>query len=93
MGSLEDKYCIVGVGETEYSRSTRAMAVEAIRNAMADAIVTWYTDTIAKFAVEHTGRPKPIVYTLPDAPHYFFLNNQAFVVLVTWEFLLGNVNP
>ncbi len=41
MGSLADKYCIVGVGETEYSRqsgrSTRAMAVEAVRNAMADA--------------------------------------------------------
>jgi acetyl-CoA acetyltransferase len=39
--SLKDKYCIVGVGETEYSRhsgrSTRAMAVEAIRKAMADA--------------------------------------------------------
>ena len=41
MGSLKDKYCIVGVGETEYSRnsrrSTRAMAVDAIKNAMADA--------------------------------------------------------
>ncbi len=41
MKTLKDKYCIVGVGETEYSRhsgrSTRAMAVEAIRNAMADA--------------------------------------------------------
>jgi acetyl-CoA acetyltransferase len=41
MGNLTDRYCIVGVGETEYSRasnrSTRAMAVEAIRHAMADA--------------------------------------------------------
>jgi acetyl-CoA acetyltransferase len=41
MKSLKDKYCIVGVAETEYSRqsgrSTRAMAVEAIRSAMADA--------------------------------------------------------
>jgi acetyl-CoA acetyltransferase len=38
---LSDKYCIVGVGETEYSRSsgrtTRAMAVEAIRTAILDA--------------------------------------------------------
>jgi acetyl-CoA acetyltransferase len=38
---LKDKYCIVGVGETEYSRksgrSTRAMAVEAVGKAMADA--------------------------------------------------------
>src|SRR6266581_8840311 len=41
MAGLKDKYCIVGVGETEYSkrsnRSTRAMAVEAIKKAMADA--------------------------------------------------------
>jgi acetyl-CoA acetyltransferase len=41
MKSLRDKYCIVGVGETEYSRNsgrtTRAMAVEAIRKAMLDA--------------------------------------------------------
>ena len=37
MNSLRDKYCIVGVGETEYShnsgRTTRAMAVEAVRTA------------------------------------------------------------
>ncbi|MGH7353001.1 MAG: thiolase C-terminal domain-containing protein [Candidatus Rokuibacteriota bacterium] len=41
MKSLRDKYCIVGVGETEYSRNsgrtTRAMAVEAVRKAMNDA--------------------------------------------------------
>ncbi len=41
MASLRDRYCIVGVGETEYSRhsgrSTRAMAVEAVRRAMQDA--------------------------------------------------------
>jgi acetyl-CoA acetyltransferase len=41
MNSLRDRYCIVGVGETEYSRNsgrtTRAMAVDAIRNAILDA--------------------------------------------------------
>src|SRR5438876_1169473 len=41
---LRDKYCIVGVGETEYSRAsartTRAMAVEAIRKAILDAGLT-----------------------------------------------------
>jgi acetyl-CoA acetyltransferase len=41
MAGLRDRYCIVGVGETEYSRdsrrTTRAMAVEAIRKAMQDA--------------------------------------------------------
>ena len=41
MGNLKDKYAIVGVGETEFSRSsgrtTRAMGVEAVRAAMVDA--------------------------------------------------------
>jgi acetyl-CoA acetyltransferase len=41
MSGLRDKYCLVGVGETEYSRAsgrtTRAMAVEAVRKAMLDA--------------------------------------------------------
>jgi acetyl-CoA acetyltransferase len=41
---LRDRYCIVGVGETEYSRNsgrtTRAMAVEAIRKAILDAGLT-----------------------------------------------------
>jgi acetyl-CoA acetyltransferase len=39
--SLRDQYCIVGVGETEYSRNsgrtTHAMAVEAVRTAILDA--------------------------------------------------------
>ncbi|MBI3637567.1 MAG: hypothetical protein HY216_15350 [Candidatus Rokubacteria bacterium] len=41
MKGLRDRYCIVGVGETEYSKSsgrtTRAMAVDAVRAAMLDA--------------------------------------------------------
>lgn len=41
---LRDRYCIVGVGETEYSqhsgRTTRAMAVEAVKKAMEDAGLT-----------------------------------------------------
>lgn len=41
MGNLKDKYCIVGVGETEYSRNSgrtqRAMAVQAVKAAMDDA--------------------------------------------------------
>ena len=44
MGRLTDKYCIVGVGETAYTkdsgRTTRSMAVEAVRNAMRDAGLT-----------------------------------------------------
>jgi non-heme chloroperoxidase len=56
-------------------------------------IVQWYTDTTNEFAAEHSGTPKPIVYRLPDAPHYFYLNDQAFVVRVMREFLLGKVGP
>src|SRR2546427_12498172 len=44
MKTLRDQYCVVGVGETEYSRAsgrtTRAMAVEAIRRAILDADLT-----------------------------------------------------
>jgi acetyl-CoA acetyltransferase len=44
MNTLRDKYCIVGVGETEYSkgsgRTTRALAVEAVRKAILDAGLT-----------------------------------------------------
>jgi len=56
-------------------------------------IVKWYTDRIAEFTVQQAGRPKPIVYTLPDAPHYFYLNDQAFVVRVMRQFLLGSAGP
>ena len=42
--NLQDRYCIVGVGETDYSRgsgrSTRALATEAILNAIGDAGLT-----------------------------------------------------
>ena len=56
MASLKDKYCIAGVGETEYSRksgrSTRAMAVEAIKHAMAELYrihaVEWPPDRRAR---------------------------------------------
>src|SRR5215510_2052851 len=41
MAGIRDRHCIVGVGETEYSRasgrSTRALAVEAVSKALADA--------------------------------------------------------
>jgi pimeloyl-ACP methyl ester carboxylesterase len=56
-------------------------------------IVQWYTDTTNEFAAEHSGTPKPTVYRLPDVPHYFYLNDQAFVVRVMREFLLGKARP
>ena len=55
------------------------------------ALVQWFGDTVDKFAVAYPNGPKPIVYRLPDAPHYFFINDQAFVVREMREFLLGTV--
>jgi hypothetical protein len=56
------------------------------------AIVNWYTDTINEFAAEQPAGPSPVVYRLPDASHYFYLNsNQAFVVKAMRNFLLGSV--
>ena len=54
-------------------------------------IVQWFADTTARFEQPNAGKPTPVVYLLPDAPHYFYLSDQAFVVRVTREFLLGEV--
>ena len=56
-------------------------------------IVQWFADTTAKFEQPHAGKPAPVVYLLPDAPHYFYMSDQAFVVRVMREFLLGKVGP
>src|SRR5215475_4231777 len=45
MAGLKDRYCIVGVGETEYSkrsnRSTRAMAVAGLKAADVDGMMSY----------------------------------------------------
>lgn len=56
-------------------------------------IVKWFRDTIDKFAATHPDSPHPVVYKLPDAPHYFYITDQAFVVRAMREFLLGEVGP
>jgi non-heme chloroperoxidase len=56
------------------------------------AIVQWYGDTIHAFGVTHAGMPAPVVHTLPNASHYFYLNQQAFVVLAMRQFLLGGAD-
>jgi pimeloyl-ACP methyl ester carboxylesterase len=55
------------------------------------AIVQWYADTTALFQQPNPGKPTPVVYLLPDAPHYFYISEQAFVVKAMREFLLGTV--
>ena len=57
------------------------------------AFVGWNGDTIDQFAAVYPGKPTPIVYRLPDAPHYFYMTDQAFVVRAMREFLLGKEGP
>ena len=76
MGNLRDKYCIAGVGETEYSRgsgrTTRAMAVEAIRKAMDDAgLSSQQVDGIMSY---HGGDSIPassVMYDLGIRPNFY----------------------
>ena len=65
---LRDKYCIVGVGETEYTRgsgrTTRAMAAEAIHNAMDDAgLASRDIDGMMSY---HTGDSTPSTTVMWD---------------------------
>jgi pimeloyl-ACP methyl ester carboxylesterase len=57
------------------------------------AIVQWFADTTERFKAPHPGKPNPVVRLLPEAPHYFFLSQQATVVRAMREFLLGTANP
>ncbi len=76
VGNLKDKYCIVGVGETEYSRNsgrtTRAMGAEAIRNAMNDAgLAPADIDGMLSY---HGGDSTPstsIMYDLGIRPNFY----------------------
>ena len=56
-------------------------------------IVRHYAETTERFKAPHPGKPNPVVHLLPDAPHYLYINEQAFVVRVMQEFLLGTANP
>ena len=73
---LRGKYCIVGVGETEYSRgsgrTTRAMGAEAIRNAMNDAGLT--PADVDGMLSYHGGDSTPstaIMYDLGMRPNFY----------------------
>src|ERR1700730_14916311 len=57
MAGLRDKYCIVGIGETSYSRnsgrSTRDLGTEAVRNAMLDAgLLPWDVNGMLNYGVD-----------------------------------------
>jgi pimeloyl-ACP methyl ester carboxylesterase len=66
-------------------------AEQTVFDANWPGIVQWYADTTARFGQSNAGKPKPVVYLRPDAPHYAYISDEAFVVRVTREFLLGTV--
>src|SRR5215469_13850450 len=47
----------------------------------------WINDVIGLFGEQHPGSPAPVVYLLPDAPHYVYINHEAEVVLQMRKFL------
>ena len=74
--SLRGKYCIAGVGETEFSRgsnrTTRAMGAEAIRNAMNDAGLK--PEDVDGMLSYHGGDSTPstsIMYDLGLRPNFY----------------------
>ena len=72
---LRDKYAIVGVGETEYSRgsgrSTRAMAVEAIRKAIEDAgLMPRDVDGLMSYQIGDSVASTSVMYDLGIRPNF-----------------------
>ena len=68
VAGLRDKYCIVGIGETSYSRnsgrSTRDLGTEAVRNAMADAgLHPWDVDGMLNYHVGDSTLSQTIATT------------------------------
>ena len=73
---LRDKYCIVGVGETTYSRgsgrSTRAMALEAVRNAVDDAgLAPKDVDGLMSYAIGDSTPSSSVMYDLGIRPNFY----------------------
>jgi pimeloyl-ACP methyl ester carboxylesterase len=62
-------------------------AKQAVFDARFPRLLQWFSDVIDKFTEQHPGNPPPIVYLLPGAPHYIFLNNEAEVVRQMRNFL------
>ncbi|MGA9566827.1 MAG: alpha/beta hydrolase [Candidatus Korobacteraceae bacterium] len=77
-------------GRLRYYRYLSA-AQQKVFDANWPGIVQWYADTTAKFAQPNAGKPTPVVYLLPDAPHYAYISDEAYVVRAMREFLLGTV--
>jgi hypothetical protein len=50
-------------------------------------IVDWQADSIARFRAYNSKSVKPVVFMPPSAPHYIYINNEAFVVRQIRTFL------
>jgi pimeloyl-ACP methyl ester carboxylesterase len=50
-------------------------------------LVQWFSDVVSLFGEEHPGSPTPVVYLLPGALHYVYINHEAEVVLQMRKFL------
>ncbi len=73
---FRDKYCIVGVGETEYTRgsgrSTRAMAVEALHKGMDDAgLSAQDVDGVMSYQTGDSTPSTTVVGDLGIRPNFF----------------------
>ncbi len=76
MPGIKDRYAIVGVGETEYSkgsgRSTRALAVDAILNAMNDAgLSPGDVDGLMSYQRGDSTQSSSLAYELGIRPNFF----------------------
>jgi pimeloyl-ACP methyl ester carboxylesterase len=65
----------------------QSRADQAVFDARSPRLLRWYNDVIDKFAEKRSGNPTPIVYLLPGAPHYVYINNEAEVVRQMRNFL------
>jgi hypothetical protein len=56
-------------------------------------IALWQADAIARFRAYKPKGVKPAVFTIPSAPHYIFINDEAFVVQQMRTFLGLPLSP
>jgi pimeloyl-ACP methyl ester carboxylesterase len=62
-------------------------ADQAIFDERFPRLIQWQSDVVSLFGEEHPGSPTPVVYLLPGAPHYVYINHEAEVVLQMRKFL------
>ncbi len=75
MSELRDKYCIVGIGETAYTRrstrSTRSLAVDAVKNALTDAgLHAGDIDGLLSYQYNDSASPVEVAHDLGIRPEF-----------------------